>query len=175
MLALALAWVALAAWRGGYFRDDLPASSSAPLVSPHVERVVSARSLEVVDGDTFLLEGRELRLLGADTPEKGAPWFRGDQEPWASRAADFARDRLARAREVRLCTRGRRDPYERELAHLLVDGEPLAALLVEAGLAYPTVERFGEGGFPHLAAQVVARARPPVFEEPWRWRKRHRR
>jgi len=56
-----------------------------------------------------------------------------------------------------------------------VDGEPLAALLVEAGLAYPTVERFGDGGFPELAEEVQARARPPGFEDPWRWRRRHRR
>ena len=133
-------------------------------------------SLEVLDGDTYRLPGGDLvRLLSVDTPERGAPWFEGDQEPWASRASDFAQARIARAARLELLTLDERDAHGRLLAHVLVDGEPLAALLAEAGLAAPTVGRFGDGGFPEHARTVLRRARAPAFEPPWRWRRRHRR
>lgn len=142
---------------------------------PPKEETVDARALEVHDGDTLWLEGRELRLLGVDTPERGAPWFEGDQEPWATRAADFVRRQLAAAREVRLRGRGRTDPYGRELVHVFVDGEPLGLLLVREGLAYPTVQRYGDQGFPRIAARLLREAAPPPFPPPWRWRHAHRR
>jgi endonuclease YncB( thermonuclease family) len=161
----ALSWVAVAAWRGGY-----GITPPAPLT----DRVLAPRDLQVLDGDTYRIDGRDMRLLGADTPEKGAPWFRGDQEPWATRATDFARARLRAASRIELRTHGKTDTFGRTLAHVLIDGEPLAALLVEEGLAYPTVKRFGEGGFPRLAAEIVRRARPAPFPPPWEWRREHR-
>jgi endonuclease YncB( thermonuclease family) len=168
LLALAAAAaLLLAAVRGGYRPGGTPAGPREESVDP--------RALAVVDGDTLLLDDRELRLLGADTPERGAPWFRGDQEPWASLAADRVRVELTRARRVTLLGHGERDAYGRELVHVLIDGRPLAEILVGARLAYPTVARFGHGGFPDLATQVVEAARAPAFEAPWRWRARQRR
>jgi len=163
LLFLASAWIGLAAWRGNF----------GHLARPRLQPLAS---LEVLDGDTFRIPGGDLvRLLGVDTPERGAPWFEGDQEPWASRASDFARTRIARARRLELLTLDRRDAHGRLLAHVLVDGEPLAALLAEAGLAAPTLARFGDGGFPEHAHAVRRRARPSAFEAPWRWRRKHRR
>ncbi|MGE0713420.1 MAG: thermonuclease family protein [Planctomycetota bacterium] len=165
VLLLALSWGARAAWRGGY--------AQAPPVRPLTEELRAAEVV-VLDGDTFRIDGEDVRLLGADTPEKAAPWFQGDQEPWGSRASAFSRRALDRAGRVTLRWRGQRDVYGRRLVHLFVDEEPLAALLVEAALAYPTAGRFGDEGFPEVAAEVARRARSPAFEAPWRWRRAHR-
>lgn len=162
-------WVGLAAGRGGAF--DPP---RAPSAGPGARRIEPAQVV-VLDGDTYRVHGREVRLLGVDTPECAAPWFSGDQEPWAGRAAAFARERIARAGRAVLLSWGRRDRFERELVHLVLDGEPLAVALAEAGLAFPTVDRFGDGGFPGIAAQVRERAAACPFQEPWRWRRTHRR
>jgi endonuclease YncB( thermonuclease family) len=157
-----LAWLVVAAWRGGF----------AQRVAFERRTVVS---LEVLDGDTYRIPGGErIRLLGVDTPERSAPWFRGAQEPWASQATEFARARIRAADRVEVLTHGEHDAHGRLLAHVCLDGDPLAALLVEAGLAYPTLARYGDSGFPELGRAIEARARPPAFEPPWRWRRLHR-
>ncbi len=159
-------WVGLAALRGGYL---------APAGAPPIRREpLDPAAVVVLDGDTLATDGRIFRLLAVDTPERGAPWFDGDQEPWASLAKARTRHALDAAREVVLLSRGERDVHQRELVHVLVDGRPLAALLVADGLAYCTVARYGDSGFPELAEAALRAARPPPFEPPWRWRARHR-
>jgi endonuclease YncB( thermonuclease family) len=159
------AWVLAAALRGGWLR------------APPGPVEVRARDVVVLDGDTLLVDGRVVRLVGADTPEQAAPWFEGSQEPWASRASARTRAALDAARRIVVVEVGV-DGRDRLLAHVVVDDRPLAALLIEAGLALETVSRFGDGGRPDLAAAILAAARqaPAVaFEPPWTWRKRHRR
>lgn len=161
--ALSAGWLLIAAQRGRYAE------------APRPRREQGVR-LEVLDGDTYRLpSGGLVRLLGVDTPERPAPWFEGDQEPWASLASEFVRAKLAGASQVELRTHDARDERGRLLAHVMIDGEPLAALLAEAGLAAPTLDRYGDGGFPELARAIEQRARPPSFELPWRWRRRQRR
>ena len=162
-LTLAVALTAFAAERGGFFDPPPP----GPLV-------VGPGELEVVDGDTFLHGHREFRLMGIDTPERSAPWFDGNQEPWASQASELSQRLIERAQEVRVLSRGRRDRYGRELVHVLVDGRPLAAILAKAGLAYPTVQHYGDGGFPEIAEAILKQARPPEFQHPAVWRAEHR-
>jgi endonuclease YncB( thermonuclease family) len=165
LLATIGAWLALAAARGGYF--DPPRRGAFE---------VRARDLVVLDGDTLLHEGREVRFLAVDTPERAAPWFDDTQEPWASRAKALVTRALRRARRVTVLLSGIEDVHGRRLGHVLVDDRPLAVLLVEAGLAYETVSRYGDSGYPEIAAEVVARARKDLpFEAPWRWRAAHRR
>lgn len=161
---LVVGWVAAAAVRGGWLR------------APPGPVEVAARDCVVLDGDTLLVRGRVVRIVGADTPERAAPWFDGDQEPWASLASARTRAALDAARRIVVVEVGV-DARDRALAHLVLDDRPLAAVLVEAGLARETVTRFGDGGRPDLAAAILAAARiapPPAFEAPWSWRKRHR-
>lgn len=156
-------WLVLAAARGRYFDR------------PRVGREdVDPRAIIVLDGDTVLHEGRVLRFLGVDTPERGAPWFAGDQEPWASRASQLVERALRGARRATILRSGREDARGRELVHLLVDDEPVALRLVEAGLAVETVSAFGDGDFPGIAARIVRATRPVPFEDPWAWRRAHR-
>ena len=66
--------------------------------------------------------------------------------------------------------------YGRLLAHVFVDRELLAEKLLRAGMAYETITRFGDNGFPDLAEYIleVAEDSPdPQFEPPWKWRQEH--
>lgn len=163
LLTLVGAWLLVAAARGRYF---------AP---PRVGREdVDPRDLVVADGDTLLHRGRVLRFMAVDTPERGATWFDGDQEPWAGEASALVERALRGAERVTILRSGLEDMWGRDLVHVLVDDVPLAVLLVEAGLAVETVSVFGHGGFPDIARRVLQARRPVPFEDPWRWRRAHR-
>jgi len=177
VLALALVcavWLTLAARRGGW-PPPPPVRTARPATAPATRTLRAVQGgVFVLDGDTLRIEGQDVRLLGADTPERAAPWFDGAQEPWASRATAWTRGALSGARCVDWLPVGT-DERGRTLGHVWVDGRPLAALLVEAGLAYETVSRFGDGGRPDVARAITSvRRRRLDFEPPWRWRQKHR-
>jgi endonuclease YncB( thermonuclease family) len=163
---LCVGWIGLGAVQAGFGRRTARAPGPVLALPPS--------AWEVVDGDTLRAEGREFRLLGIDTPEKAAPWFRGDQEPWASRAAARVEQILGSAETVEVRGYGRQDRYGRELVQAFADGRSIALILVREGLAYCTVGRYGDSGFPELAVRLVAEARPPPFQKPWIWRRTHR-
>lgn len=134
------------------------------------------RRVYMNDGDTLRVGGRSYRLLGYDTPEKSSGAFRGNQEPHASRATDYARNLLYGAEELALHV-GETDRYNRTLAHAFLDGQSLAVLMVEAEQAYETIRVFGSGGFYELGGEIIeaARGRDPDFQAPYRWRQAHKR
>ena len=95
---------------------------------------VSPNRLTVVDGDTVLLAGETIRLIGFDTPETyraqcDAERAQGDA------ATERLRELLARASSARLAYQPRRDRYGRELARLMLDGRDVADIMVGEGLA----------------------------------------
>lgn len=90
----------------------------------------------VYDGDTLLLRnGRQLRLIGIDTPElghDGAP-----DQPYAADARDALRQRLPdQARITLRYDVERQDMHGRTLAHgFFADGGSISAWLLDQGLA----------------------------------------
>jgi endonuclease YncB( thermonuclease family) len=87
----------------------------------------------VVDGDTLVLDGREVRLLGIDAPEyRQSCELAGKARPCGEEAAAALR-RLIGAGPVR-CTGRRTDKYGRLLARCTA-GEDLGAKLVRDGFA----------------------------------------
>lgn len=117
-----------------------------------------ARVARVLDGDSLrLADGREVRLIGINTPEfgkEGAP-----DQPLAAAARERARA-LVEDRTVRLSfDRERFDRYGRTLAYVMLpDGRDLQRILLEEGLAWfvavpPNVARLEE----YRAAEAVAR------------------
>ena len=89
----------------------------------------SAKVRRVIDGDTILLEnGKEVRYLGINTPERGQAFF---QEAMALNR------QLVEGRWVRL-ERDQifEDRYGRLLAYVYIDGVMVNEQLVEAGLAH---------------------------------------
>ena len=106
---------------------------SAPARPSSLEPGGEAKAVEIVDGDTLVLEdGRQVRLVGIQAPK--LPLGRPDFEPWP--LAEVARDELtelALGRDLELQYGGRRlDRYGRLLAHLYdrnglwIQGELLA-------------------------------------------------
>jgi len=90
-------------------------------------RVVTIRS--VIDGDTAVLEdGRRIRYLGINAPERGEAYFA---------EATAVNRRLTEGRRVRLePDQVLEDRYHRLLFYVYVDGEMVNARLIEEGLAH---------------------------------------
>jgi len=85
----------------------------------------------VFDGDTVMTaDGRRIRYLGVNAPEKNEPYF---QE-----ATDLNR-RLVEMKSVQFtpCAKRPRDKYDRELAAAFVEGAAVEEQLLTAGLAAP--------------------------------------
>lgn len=98
------------------------------------------RVVWVTDGDTVraICPGRpggSVRLTGFDTPEVFSP---GCVSEWVlgTRATGLLTWRILRAGEVRLTLSGR-DRYGRHLGRLTLDGQDVAGIMIEAGLARP--------------------------------------
>lgn len=141
-------------------------------------KVIQVADIEFDDGDTFLLKGEPIRVLGIDTPEIAHPQLGMDEpQPFGLAASESTRVWITRAMIVEYVPDGR-DRYNRRLAHVFVDGDLLATRLIEQGLAYETVSFYGDSGFPDLAQQILDASRvapKPQFEEPYKWKQRHRR
>jgi micrococcal nuclease len=128
------------------------------------------------DGDTFFYRDLTIRILGIDTPEiihEEHGIF--ENQPYGRAAAAFTARALRNANVVEYLA-FQPDIYGRLLAHVFVDKQLLAVLLIRAGLAYETVSHYGDNGFPELAEEILNAARQsprPCFEEPYRWRRKH--
>jgi endonuclease YncB( thermonuclease family) len=166
VIAAILAAVALASCAG---------SGNAPPSYPGAVEIRVA-DIEFDDGDTFAVDGEQIRVLGIDTPETKSPLVGiYEDQPGGPQAAESTRVWLVRAGRIEIARDGR-DPYGRTLAHVFTDGELLAIRLINARLAYENVSHFGDNGFPDLADRILdaADAAPrPAFEPPYRWRRKH--
>ena len=123
----------------------------------------------VADGDSIMLAGERIRLLGIDAPEVTQICsIAGSDYPCGRRA----REALVRAIDGRpvACAGGRRDRYDRLLASCMAGGAELNRMQVEAGWAV------AYGDF-EAEEQVARRTRSGLwagaFEPPRDWRARH--
>ena len=89
----------------------------------------SVRVVRILDGDTVeLADGRIVRLIGIDTPEKGQP---------GADSATMCNTALVLGRTVRLeYGHERSDRYGRTLAYLYADGRMVNREILNAGWAY---------------------------------------
>lgn len=138
------------------------------------ERVTASR-VRVIDGDTFEIDGRRIRVLGMDAPERGQSG--PDGEDLGEKASAEASRIIESSASVEYLPY-RNDSYGRLLAHVFVDGGLFAEKMIAAGMAYESVSHYGDNGFPDLAARIEQAARQagtPDYEPPWLWRREHRR
>jgi len=96
---------------------------------------LAAPRIEVVDGDTILVDGVSWRLLGFDTPEIEHAWCEGER-----RLGILAKQRLemlVRERAPALVDSGRTDRHRRVLGTLTLDGRDVAEIMIAEGYARP--------------------------------------
>lgn len=92
-----------------------------------------AAALVAVDGDSLLLDGERIRILGVDTPEIQCHC---PQECNAALAAkQFTQDTLSAG--VVTIDRTGTDRYQRTLARVYVNGQDIARLIIAAGHGRP--------------------------------------
>ena len=111
----------------------LPAAASALCASDRYDETVTVS--HVYDGDTVrLADGRKLRLIGINTPERARD--KTPAEPFAEEARAYLQ-RFARESSVWRVRWGsqRRDRYGRWLGHVFLKDKNLNAELLRAGLA----------------------------------------
>lgn len=119
------------------------AAANSPMIGPTVAKATSpqfelcgmVRQTCVVDGDTFWLEGRKIRIADIDTPEVGEP--KCDSEyALGMRATHRLRDLLnAGPFELQSIPGRGKDRYGRDLRVVVRKGRSLGDQLVREGLA----------------------------------------
>jgi endonuclease YncB( thermonuclease family) len=138
------------------------------LVRP--ERADIVGPAQVIDGDSLIVAGVEIRLYGIDAPEyrqycfrRGRPWPCGIEATRTLRALIAARPVACRARE--------QDRYHRTVASCSVEGRDLGAAMVAGGHAVA----YGAYQLEELAARNAGRGIwSSRFETPAAWRAKHR-
>ena len=108
-----------------------PRSSGFTQSAPLANKVLVT---EVIDGDTVgLSDGRRVRYLSIDTPERGEPGYE---------RAKVENESLVLGRWVEMrFTREKRDHYDRVLADLYVNGRNVSDILRERGCEKPPHQR----------------------------------
>lgn len=122
-----------------------------------------------VDGDTLVLGGRRIRLLGLDAPELGQTCQRGTVAYRCGEEARTAMRALLLGETVTCAARGS-DRFGRTLAICEVRGQDIGATLVRRGLAV-SFGAYAEEEREARAARRGVWAGP--FEMPRDWRRRH--
>ncbi|MEU4607464.1 thermonuclease family protein [Kribbella sp. NPDC023972] len=146
-----------------------PTTTAPPTTAPHTPRPTPTRSptatgrpssvasvASVVDGDTLrLVDGRTVRLIGVDSPERGECGFG---------PASTLTKRLTLGKRVTLGTGARddRDRYGRILRYVQVGSTDVGLALLRAGLATARYDsRDGYGSHPRELTYVRVDAATP--------------
>ena len=151
--------------------------SSVAETYPHYAkriREIKLGEIEIIDGDTFKVGRLRIRILGIDTPELKYPRYGIFYDQPYGRKAKLEAERILYSARVIEYLPYRDDIYKRLLAHIFVDGKLFAVKMIEKSLAYETVTRYGDNGFPDLAREIkraAKKAGKPPFMDPARWRR----
>jgi len=132
-----------------------------------------ANDLFVRDGDSFAIDGQEVRLWGIDAPEYHQTCFKDGQ---TAPCGKYARQRLENLMkdEQLQCERVDIDRYKRIVARCYVQGEDLGVLMVRAGFAFD-YSRYSKGAYSkqQKAAKNERRGLWSMdFEMPWIWKRK---
>lgn len=92
--------------------------------------------IKVIDGDSLVLDGRQIRLAGIDAPEYFQECYRADGSAYecGKESMYYLKKLINKAHEVS-CKKKDIDRYERELCICKADGRSLNRAMVSAGHA----------------------------------------
>ena len=149
--ALLVSSMALSAW--------FPPGARAELSGP----------VEVLDGDTLELSGRQIRLFGIDAPDRRQTCERRSRAwPCGARATETLA-RLVGGRDV-ICYERDRDAFGRVQAVCYAAGRELNSAMVRAGMALAYRNRPTDYGTVEIQAKQAGRGLwSGAFTLPWDW------
>jgi len=140
---------------GILLKPDVSSKITGNIISEQVEQQtfdfpLNAFVSKVIDGDTVIIAGESVRLLGMDTDERGYPCYN---------EAKKRIEELILDKEVVLEQDAEdKDMYERRLRYIFLNGENINLQLVKEGLAvarfYPENQKYKEE---ILEAELYAR------------------
>jgi endonuclease YncB( thermonuclease family) len=104
-----------------------------------------ASDLFIRDGDSFSIDGQEVRLWGIDAPEYHQTCFKDGSSVPCGKYARQRLEKLTKGADLQ-CERINTDRYKRTVARCYVHGEDLAALMVRAGFAFD-YPRYSKGTY----------------------------
>jgi endonuclease YncB( thermonuclease family) len=101
--------------------------------------------IRVSDGDTVVFEAPfmpaplkpqlSLRVLGVDTPEKGARAQCPSEDALAQKASAFTKDAISKAKKVQIEIKEHDKFGGRVLGDVIIDNQSLSKMLIDNGLA----------------------------------------
>lgn len=144
------------------------AAGAVLLEAQRPQKVVSG-SVQVIDGDSLRVDGREIRLAGLDAPEFHQTCQR-DGHPYPCGEVARAELRRITVNAVVTCDILGRDRYRRRLGRCSVRGQDIGALLVSRGFAV-AYGRYADEEKRARSAGAGLWAGP--FDPPSEWRKSH--
>jgi endonuclease YncB( thermonuclease family) len=103
------------------------------------EPIATPDEYRVVDGDTFVIQGRRIRLYGIDAPELGQACTRNGETYDCGNASQEHLRFLLMGEEVH-CERRSKDKWGREVASCTAGGRDIATLMVRQGWAVAYTE-----------------------------------
>jgi endonuclease YncB( thermonuclease family) len=122
----------------------------------------------IIDGDSLMVQGREIRLQSIDAPEFNQVCQRSGRDYSCGRESRDFLERAVRGRDI-ACNGSEEDRYRRLLAICMVGDEEVNALMVKAGWAV------SYGGYLEeeaAAARAGAGLWAGTFDRPREWRAR---
>ena len=130
-----------------------------------------ANSLEVIDGDTIILNDEKIRFSGIDTPELKHTCINGDQKVLCGVLAKMILIKKI-GNKTPICISEGKDIYKRTLAECFIDCESLSSFLVRSGYAFA----YRKYSKKFIEDEEFARANKlglwsMKFQYPWNFRK----
>ena len=131
-----------------------------------------ANSLKIIDGDTIVLNGEQIRFEGIDTPELKQTCLKDNEEV---KCGMLAKKLLIEkiGNNIPTCIGKKKDFYKRTLAECFVNGESLSSYMVKSGFAFDYV-KYSKGKFENdqnFAKENKLGLWNSKFDYPWVWRK----
>jgi len=131
-----------------------------------------AQDLYIKDGDSFVLNGTEIRLWGIDAPEFEQECIKNQISYPCGQVSKMALESLM-AENMPICTKKYKDRYGRDISQCTVGGLDLGSMMVNIGHAVD-YERYSKGFYQHEQATAQKRKSglwTGEFEMPWIWKR----